>query len=129
VLDEMLGDAEDQLSACNRSAMLSQYFTGSLSPTRRASQPLLHFSERADAKDIRVNLCHLAVLFVSRRFAQSFTDKQFVQIAAICGHNDCVVTPDHGSTKRMPPYSRKTISFWSGRTTWKLSPSFQRCGL
>jgi hypothetical protein len=65
----MLGDAEDQLSACNRSAMISQYFTGSLSPTRRASQPLLHFPERADAKDIRVNLCHLAVLFVSRRFA------------------------------------------------------------
>jgi hypothetical protein len=32
VLGKMLGDADDQPSACNRSAVISQHFTGDIMP-------------------------------------------------------------------------------------------------
>jgi hypothetical protein len=46
--------------------MISQYFTAAPYPTHRASQPLPHFPERADARDIRGNRDHLAAVFASR---------------------------------------------------------------
>jgi len=48
--------------------MISQYFTVAPYPTRRASQPLPHFLERADARDFRDSPDRLAAVCESHRF-------------------------------------------------------------
>jgi hypothetical protein len=50
------------------SGMISQYFTAAPYPTRRASQPLPHFPERADARDIRGSPDRPAAVFACRKF-------------------------------------------------------------
>ena len=50
------------------SAMISQYFTAASYPTRRASQPLPHLRERADARDIRGRPDRLAAVCESHKF-------------------------------------------------------------
>jgi len=50
------------------SAMIFQYFTAAPYSTRRASQPLPHFLERADARDIRGSRDGLAAVCESHKF-------------------------------------------------------------
>ena len=50
--------------------MISQYFTAAPYPTRRASQPLPHFPEHADARDIRGSPARLAAVFAFNKSAR-----------------------------------------------------------
>ena len=58
---ESIAETQPQLKPAlpRLSAMISHYFTAPRYPTRRASQPLPHFLERLDARDIRGSPDHL----------------------------------------------------------------------
>jgi hypothetical protein len=80
------------------SAIISQYFfTAAICPMRRAVWLWLVFPVPADVRDMSESHDYPGAVFAFRRFAQVRAHKQFVQVASVCGDDDCIISPNRAT--------------------------------